>query len=54
MLKKFVILSYDVIALLGNLRSVYADYLAAPVLPFKIKSVSCEGTLNDCITKVHV
>ena len=51
-LKKFLTPPNEVVVMLSSLRSVYGDYLAAPVLPFKMKSVSCEGTLNGCITEV--
>ena len=51
-LKRFLTSPNDVVVMMSNLRSVYAEYLTLPVLPVKMKSVSCEGTLMGCITEV--
>ena len=53
MLRRFVITLDKAMVMASNLRAVYSDYLVRPVLPYKMKSVSCEGTLNGCITEAR-
>ena len=58
MLKQFVTTLDEVMMMVSSLRVVYSDYLVKPVPPYKMKSISCEGTLNGCIIEawlsVHV
>lgn len=52
MLKKFMSAS-QFMAMLGNLRVVYDTYLC-DCLPYKLKSISCQGTLAGCLAEVGV
>ena len=54
MLRRFVRTLDKALGMASSLRAVYNDHLAMPVLPYKMKSVSCEGTLTGCITEARL
>ena len=54
MLKQFVTTLDEAMMMVSSLRAVYSNYLVKPVPPYKMKSVSCEGTLNGCIIEARL
>ena len=54
MLKRFVRTLDEAMMIVSSLRAVYNDYLVKPVPPYKMTSISYEGTLNGCIVEVSV
>jgi len=54
MLKRFLMSLNEAMVMLSSLRAVYKEYLVKPVPPYRMKSVSCEGTLTGCITEARM